>query len=111
MDRAREAHLGASARVERRAVSPRDAILGAGSAVREAVMACIVLESCRASGALCEMDGPEARSTADGRRGAVVRRDASSARAGRNFADAKLFQTVCPFANVRRDANPMRPVV
>ena len=39
VDRAREAHLGASARVERRAVSPRDAILGAGSAVREAVMA------------------------------------------------------------------------
>ena len=59
------AHLGASARVERRAVSPRDTTLGAGSAVREAVMACIVLESCRASGALGEMDGPEARSTAE----------------------------------------------
>ena len=98
--------------MERRAVSPRDATLGAGSAVREAVMACIVLESCRASGALGEMDGPEARSTADVGDVALWFVETPRQRVqGRNFADAKVFQTVCPFANVRRDANPMRTVV
>ena len=92
-------------------MSPRDATLGAGSAVREAVMACIVLESCRASGALGEMDGPEARSTADVGDVALWFVETPRQRVQGAISPTKLFQTVCPFANVRRDANPMRPVV